>query len=247
MNRLQRLDVLPEVWIAPGGLRDRRELPRTRTALAAMRTGLKCRMHAILEKWGLGIRDVSDIFGRRGRQLIAERLEALGPQTAETMRVLLAELDALERAIAQLEGRMREVFEPTETVQLLRTLPGVGRILSVVIDAEVGDVRRFGRAAALASYSGVVPRVHASGGKWRGGPTRRDVNRYLKRAFVEAANGALLHRARYAHVGQLYERIRPRRGHGRAVVAVARHLAESSWWVLTKREPYEAPDASMRG
>jgi hypothetical protein len=74
-----------------------------------------------------------------------------------------------------------------------------------------------------------------------------DTNPYLKWALVEAANAALLQGDRYGHVRRLYDRLRARRGHGKAIVAVARHLAEAAYWVLTKQQPYQEPRRSTRG
>jgi transposase len=78
---------------------------------------------------------------------------------------------------------------------------------------EVGDATRFATAEKLAAYAGTTPRVHASGGKTRFGPSRPDVNRYLKWAFVEAANSICLTRGRTAprHVSRLYERVARRK------------------------------------
>ena len=67
------------------------------------------------------------------------------------------------------------------------TLPGVGFILAVVIASELGDIKRFSSAECLASYSGMTPRVHSSGGKTRYGQLRSDVNHYLKWAYSEAS------------------------------------------------------------
>ncbi len=68
----------------------------------------------------------------------------------------------------------------------------------------------------------------------------------MKWAFVEAANSALLNAERcgYGHISRLYQRIKPRRGHGKAKVAVARHLSEASFWMLKKGEPYREPMSS---
>jgi transposase len=119
----------------------------------------------------------------------------------------------------------------------------VGLTLAVVIALEVGDVARFPTAEKLAAYAGATPRVHASGGKTRFGPSRPDVNRYLKWAFVEAANAVCLNRGRAPgrHVTRLYERVARRKGHQKAIGAVARHLAEATYWVLTKQELYREP------
>jgi len=134
----------------------------------------------------------------------------------------------------------------TPAIKLLMTLPGVGSILGIVIALEIGDVERFGGAERLASYAGTVPRVAASGGKIRYGKTRSDVNQYLKWAFFEAANAISARQRSWPdrHVVRLYLRIRERKGHGKAVGAVARHLAEAAYWVLKKNEPYRDPQSS---
>ena len=79
--------------------------------------------------------------------------------------------------------------------------------------------------------------------KTRFGPTRPDVNRYLKWAFVEAANAICLTRGRAAprHVSRLYERVARRKGHAKAIGAVARHLAEAAFHVLRKKQMYQDP------
>ena len=123
------------------------------------------------------------------------------------------------------------------------TMPGIGRILSAVISVEVGDPSRFASAQHLASYAGTTPRVHASGDKTRYGRLRQDVNRHLKWAFIEAANGVCMNRRRAAHrhVSRLYERLARHKGHAKAIGAVARHLAEAAYYVLTRTEAYRDP------
>lgn len=243
LNQLQRTGTLPTVWIPPGDLRDQRDLPRTRMVLVRQRTQLKNRIHATLAKYALTVTEVSDLFGRQGRELLQQRLDALPPQTAFATCRLLEQVEALDRQVRLFEQRMQEIFERTQEIELLMTLPGVGFILAVVSVLEVGDVTRFAHAEKFAAYAGTTPRVHASGGRIRYGPLRPDVNHYLKWAFVEAATVICRHRRRHPqrHVSQLYERIARRKGHAKAIGAVARHLAEATYWVLTKREPYREP------
>lgn len=256
LNKLQRTGTLPTVWIPPGDLRDKRELPRTRMVFGRQRTRLKNRIQSVLAKYGLQaeFEDISDTFGKMGRQQIAVCLKQLPPQTRYTTRALLRQLDAVEAEIGRIEKQMAKVFELTKQVELLQTMPGVGPILAVVIAQEVGEVNRFGSAAQLASYAGTTPRVHASGDKVRFGRLRPDVNRYLKWAFSEAGNSVMVNRERYPgrYAVGLYNRVRRRRGHATAIGAVARHLAESTYWILTKNEPYRErgvkvfADESMR-
>ena len=245
LNRLQRAGTLPTVWIPPGQLRDWRDLPRSRMVLVRQRTQLKNRIHATLAKYALPVQEVSDLFGRQGRAWLREQLGALPPQTAFATAQLLEQVEALDRQVRLFEHQMGAVFEVTPEIALAMTLPGVGFILAVVIVLEVGDVARFASPEKLAAYAGTVPRVQASGGKVRYGRLRPDVNHYLKWAFVEAANAICRLRRHYPerHVSRLYERVARRKGHQKAIGAVARHLAEAMYWVLTKREPYHDPRA----
>jgi len=243
LNRLQRAGTLPTVWIPPAEVRDQRDLPRTRMVLVRTRTRLKNRIHATLAKYALNITDVSDLFGTQGRVLLTDRLMQLPPHTRFATERLLEELAAIDTHIAQFEERMRQVFKPTQTLRLLMTLPGVGFILGLVILLEVGDVHRFADAEHLAAYAGTTPRVDASGGKIRFGRLRPDVNHYLKWAYLEAANVICLHQQYWPtrRVVRLYQRVSRRRGHPKALGAVARHLAEATYWMLTKGESYREP------
>jgi transposase len=245
LNRLQRCGTLPTVWIPPGELRDKRELARTRMVFATERTRLKNRIHAVLAKYGLQdeFGDLSDIFGKQGRRLLASVKMRLPVETQFTMERLLESLDQVEAQIGTLERRMCKVFGKTEEVRRLMTLPGVGFILATVIWQEIGDIERFGSAERLASYAGTCPRIHSSGDKSRFGPLRKDVNHYLKWAFSEAGNSISLNwkRSRHNHITQLYTRLRFRRGHAKAIGAVARQLAQASYWMLKRKEDYKEP------
>jgi transposase len=248
MNRLQRTGTLPTVWIPSSSVRDARELPRTRMVLSRQRTQLKNRVHATLGKYGYVVEGASDAFGKKGRKIVEELLPKLPPHTEQALRLILNELDHVTDNLKAIEAEMIKVFAPCPETTLLKTLPGVGEILAVVIWTEIGSIERFGRAEQLASYSGLVAREHSSGGKFRYGPVRRDVNVYLKWAFVEAANSSVLNceRCEYGHISRLYQRIKARRGHGKAKVAVARHLSEASFWILKKGEPYREPVSSTQ-
>ena len=244
LNRLQRNGTLPEVWIPPAELRDKRDLGRTRMVFANMRTKIKNRIHSVLSKYALhDFGKISDIFGPRNRDQLKHRLEELPPQTRFTTQCLLDELDSVQGKIDIFEDRMKEVYAETPEIKILRTIPGIGFLLAVVIANELGDISRFASPASLASYAGTTPRVHASGGKVRYGPLRSDVNHYLQWAFAEAANSICVNHKRYPdrHVSRLYLRIRKRRGHFKAIGAVMRHLAEATYHILNKMEPYREP------
>ena len=240
LAKLLRNGTLPSVWIPPSEIRDQRELPRMRLVLVHMRTMLKNRIHATFAKYGINFGEISDLFGKRGRQAIADAMRELPPETVCSIEQELELLDQVQAQIEIAEERIKEVIKVTPVMQLLMTMPGVGAVLAIGIALEMGDVSRFPDSAHFASYAGTVSRVSSSGGKTRMGKVRPDVNRYLKYAFIEAVNVTVMNQERWAnrHTVLLYQRIKERRGHGKAVVAVARHLAEAAYSIVKNGEPY---------
>lgn len=245
---LGRNGTAPAVWIAPSEIRDQRELIRMRMALVGIRTLLKNRIHAILAKYNIQIEEVSDVFGAKGKKLLVEHMAELPPYTQQSAKEQLELLDQVIERMERIEDQIKQIVEETPAIQLLKSLPGVGHILAIVIAWEVGEIERFMNSERLASYAGTVPRVKSSGGRTFYGKTRPDVNRYLKWAFVEAATCAVLNKEglRGTHVIELYERIRAKKGHNKAIVAMARHLAEATYWMLKKQEIYRQPRKNVK-
>ena len=239
---LLRNGTLPEVWIPPSELRDQRELLRLRIFLVRLRTRVKNRIHGTLKRFNVQVPG-ADLFGVAARRLLGVRLPELPEHTRGAMEQELATLDFLETEIESAEQRLQAIMQVSVEADLLKTLPCVGPILSMVLMLEIGRVDRFPTAAHLASYAGLVPRVHSSGGHTRMGQVCGNVNRNLKWAFVETGNLIVINQRKLAgsHVVRLYQRIRRNKNHQKAVVAVARHLAEAAWCVLTRLEVYREP------
>jgi transposase len=242
--RLLLNGTLPEVWIPPAGLRDFRGLLRTRLSLRGHATALKNRICGAIRRYGQYEQgEPKDLFAGRGRLHLSRYVGALPFSTRIATRHEWDLLDQTEQHIQELEKQIRLSIGQIGYVRLLKSLPGVGEILSATIYLEIGDVSRFPNCERLASYSGLTPTIHASGGKVRLGRTSNVCNHYLRWAFVEAADCTVMLKHCYAgsHVRELFERIQKAKGHGKAAVAVARHLAEASWWILTKKQPYREP------
>jgi transposase len=235
---------LPEVWIPPAKLLDLRDLMRTRLATRQQGSELKCRILAALRRYGVRrYEEGKDLFATSRRAKLAVAIGRLPQECRMATTEEWALLDQLEDHIEAMEKRIRERIASLGWVRLLKTLPGVGTILGCTIYLEIGDISRFPNPAHLASYAGLVPTVHASGGKCRQGPTPRSANHFLKWAFIEAANVIVTRQKGWTnkHVVQLYRRLQASKGHGKAATAVARHLAESSWWILSKKQGYREP------
>jgi transposase len=207
-----------------------------------LRTQVKNRIHGTLARHNVQVA-VTDLFSIGGRAQLMPRLPELPVHSRETVLEELTALDFLEARIAAAEERLEAIMAVSAEADLLKTLPCVGKILSMILMLEIGKVERFPSAAHLASYAGLVPRVHASGGHTRMGQVCGNVNRNLKWAFVEAGNLVVINQRRLAgsHVVRLYQRLKKTKNHQKAVVAVARHLAEAAYWVLTNQEAYRDP------
>jgi transposase len=239
---LLRNGTLPEVWIPSSELRDQRELLRLRIFLVRLRTRVKNRIHGTLARHSVQIPG-ADLFGAEARLQLGVRLPELPEHSRAAVEQELETVDFLETQIESAEKQLDAIMKVSAEADLLKTLPCVGKILSMVLMLEIGRVDRFPTAAHLASYAGLVPRVHSSGGHTRMGQVCGNVNRNLKWAFVETGNLIVINQRRLAgiHVVRLYQRIKRSKNHQKAVVAVARHLAEAAWWVLTKQEVYREP------
>jgi transposase len=244
---LLRNGTLPEVWIPPNELRDQRELLRLRIFLVRLRTRVKNRIHGTLTRHNVQVPG-ADLFGAEARLQLAARLPELPVHSREAVEQELATLDFLETQVESTEKKLEAIMKVSVEADLLKTLPCVGKILSMVLMLEIGRVDRFPTAAHLASYAGLVPRVMSSGGRTRMGQVCGNVNRNLKWALVETGNLIVINQHRLAgtHVVRLYQRIKRAKNHQKAVVAVARHLAEAAWWVLTKQEVYREPRSSQQ-
>lgn len=242
---LLRNGTLPVVWIPPKELRDQREMLRWRMWLSHTRSRVKNRIHAVLQRYNVTI-DYADLFGDGGRAELLRRLGEVPTYSRESLVEQLQTVDWLESQVEECEQVLEGMLYPSVERDLLDSLPCVGKVLSAVLALEMGEVRRFPSAEDFASYAGVVQRAVESADWKLHGRCPRDCNVYLKWAYVEAANLISIHRKQWAerHVVQLYERVKQSsKMHGKATVAVARHLAEASYWMLTKQEVYREPQS----
>jgi transposase len=253
---LLRNGTLPEVWIAPAAIRDLRGLVRSRLAIRHHQTSFKNRIHGTLNQYGLkhAVQDQEDVevrdwFSVRAQAQLMKAIDGLPAASREALLQEYLMVREMERKIRSLEKAIEERLGKLGWLRLLRTLPGVGPILGATIWLEIGDVRRFPAAQNLALYAGLVPMVQSSGGKtWRG-PVPKSCNQYLKWVFVEAANGVVAHQKKwedkYPHAVGLYRRVKATtKISGKAKVAVARHLAEATWWMLTRKQDYREPTSA---
>jgi transposase len=238
LGKFRLRGILPESYLAPPAVRQRRERTRYRMALVVLRTGVKGRIQAILHRLGI-LHPFSDLFGKSGRRFL-ETL-ALSAAVREVLRGYLNLLDQLDTLIGEVEQWMEENLEADEIVHLLMTIPGIGLILAHVIRAEIGEIERFPRHGHLASYSGLAPISDDTAG--REGPRHCSAacNHILRWAFTEAVHGVQRTKGKSGwRLRKLYARL-SWEGHGGkslAKVAVAREISKLVHVVWSKHAPY---------
>jgi transposase len=123
-----------------------------------------------------------------------------------------------------------------EAVELLDSVPGIGRTLAEQLIAEVGtDMRRFPSEGHLASWAKVCPGTNESAGKRKSGTTGKG-SRWLRTALVQAAWGAV--RMKETHLAGVYRRLAVRIGKQKAIMAVAHRILVAIYHMLKERVPY---------
>ena len=212
------------------------------SAVASNIVGVSSR--AMLAALVAGERDpavMADLAKSKLRRKIPDLTEALtghfDDHHALIVGQLLARLAATEQAIADLDAHLEEAMTPwAHEIDLLCTIPGVGRLVAWTFIAETGgDMSQFHSAGHLASWAGVAPAMHESAGRRR--PVgARPGNRFLTSMLVEAAQSAS--RTKGTYLAAQFAHLASRRGHNRAQVAVAHSILVAAYWMLVRDEPY---------
>lgn len=236
LAQLLRAHLLPAAHIPSQKVRALKSLLRQRIFLVVLRTMLKNRIHDLADRHHLETAQFSDLFGRRGRAFLQEAQERLPAPDGALLRQDLELLEQLRGHIRATEGWLKEASAADERVSWLRSLPGIGRFLALVILAEIDRIERFPSPQKLASYAGLVPSTYASGGRVFHGRLTKQGNKYLRWALVEAVWPAI---RKSPWLRGCYERVKARHGANGAKAAVARKLCELVWYVLKERRPYE--------
>jgi transposase len=225
---------LDAVWMPDERCRLMRRRLARREQLVRSRSRAKNEIHAVLVRRLKGRPPVSDLFGVKGRRWLRE--QRLPVEEAETIVSALRHIEFLDAEIAAVERVIAQEALGWAEARRLMTVPGVNLICAASFLAAIGDVRRFRTARQLVAYLGLDPRVRQSGDEpARSGRISKRGSASARWALVEAA-WSVARQPGPLHA--FYERIRARRGHGKAVVAVARKLAILFWCLLSRGEDY---------
>lgn len=231
---LLRVGLLPEAYVPDVESRELRGLVRGRASLKGESTGIKNQIHAILRANWISS-PWSDTFGKSGRKF----LESV--EIADSYKLVISSklsiLDAICEQVSVLDAEIVHKAHLDARAMIITTAPGFAEFRAVMLLSEIVDISRFATAEKLVSYTGLNPREHSSGEKTRRGKISKEGSAWLRWIFVEAAQQAIKEESK---IRDLYLRVSEKKGHNRGVVAAARELVVSIYWMLKRMEPYHA-------
>lgn len=233
LARTLRLGILPTGHIMEKSLRAVRDLARKRMRLVQERS-----RHVVA---------VENILAREtGGRMSANVIKRMTPEAVETLtlsadvrlaiRADVAIINQLDEEIERIETRLQERVASRPELELLKTTPGIGRVLATMIVLETGSITRFAQAGNFASYCRCVDSQRISNGKKKGEGNTKNGNKYLAWAFVEAAHFAL----RFCpEAKRFYDRKKAKTNSIVATKALAHKLARACFHMLKENKPFD--------
>lgn len=225
---------LPEVWTPPAEIERMRRLVARRNQVVRHRTRIKNEAHAILHAHLIPRCPHADMFSQIGRAWL--KRQPLPDDETIAIDRHLRELDRLGEDLALLDREVAKSALDDPAVKRLLTITGMNIVVAAGLLAAIGDIRRFPSPQKLVSYVGLNPRVRQSGLGFAQHGRISKVGRSHARAMLVEAAWAAAKAPGPLHA--FFVRIRARKGHQVAAVAVARKLAVLCWHLLTKDVDY---------
>jgi transposase len=177
----------PRLWVPNAEQRDVRQLLIHRHKLVEIRTQVKNGLQHLMLNGA--VHKKRKLWSAAGQQAL--RALPLEGWAAQRRQDLLGLLKGLDEQIGQLDQAAEGEAQRDKMACLLRTQPGVGPITALAFVVTIGDATRFRRGKQVASYLGLIPREHSSGGRQRLGSISKQGNRFVRMLLVEAVHNVV--------------------------------------------------------
>jgi len=233
LAHMLRLNILPEGYIYPKEDRPVRDLLRRRLLFVRHRTAHILSLQSMITRT-LGTR----ISGNAIKRLDHGDAEILFDQPHLVLAATnnIAVIHFLKERISGIEREVKSVIKLRDQFTYLQRVPGIGDILALTIMCEVGDINRFPKVGNYSSYCRCVKAERLSNGNKKDTNNRKNGNKYLSWAYVEAANFAI----RYCPYAQsFYQKKRAKTNGVVGIKALSNKLARASYYVMRDRVPYD--------
>ena len=235
--RLLRGGNFPLGYAYPKGMRETRDLLRRRTYLVRKRAELLTHLQILNAQYNLAPFPKKLSFAANRTEMnVAERFA--DPSVQKSAAVNLALVDRLDELLGDLELYLVRTakVDDVQTFHRLRSVPGIGKVLALILLYEMHDVQRFDNAGQFLSYARLVRCVHESAGKKLGTGGKKIGNAHLRWAFAEAACLFLRSSERAKKWKQKHA---AQRGEGKALATLAARLGRAVYHMLRKREAFD--------
>lgn len=241
-------EMLPEAHLCSQTSEEIRRMLKTRRILVQSSVKIKNQIHGMLLGYGIET-NAAQFQSKRKRQELMNDLanHYYSDFTASSLEVMLNILDVLADQIKDVEKQIETMVEDNEDVELLKTIPGVGKIGAATIASYTEDLERFdGDFKRFAAYIGIVPSVHNSNETVHLGHITKHGPQELRTAFVQVALG-MIRASKQTSDWRLieeYRRKKTEKGSGRAIIALTRKIARIVFVMLENRETFN-PDLML--
>jgi transposase len=227
--------MFPLAYAYPQQMRSTRDLLRRRNYLMHHRSELLAHIQNTRSQYNLPAFE-KRIAARSNRAGLADHFAE--PMVRESIEADITVLDTLHQVLLKMEQTVLDQARHHDPValQLIRTIPGVGKVLSLVILYEIQDVRRFPQVGNFISYARLVKCPHESAGKRSGSPHSKIGNVHLKWAFSEAA---VLFLRDHKPAKDYHHRLVSRYGKAKALSIIAQKLGRTVYFMLKRKEVFD--------
>ena len=233
LAHMRRLNILPEGYIYPKEERPVRDLLRRRLMFVRHRTShILSLQSAITRNFGnkMSSRDIKKLEREDAGKLFDDPFLILAARNS------ISTIQFLKTRIAEIEKEVKAHTKLKPEFKYLLTVPGIGNILSLTIMLEVGDISRFPKVGNYSSYCRCVRSERISNSKKKGQGNRKNGNKYLSWAYVEAANFAIRH---YPEAQSFYNRKKAKTNGVVAIKALSNKLARASYYIMKDKVAYD--------
>jgi len=234
LAHMKRLNILKEGYIYPKEERPVRDILRRRLLFVRHRTAHILSLQSAITRnlsYKMSSGDIKKLDQSDADQLFDEPFLILAARNS------IAAIRFLGERIKEIEKAVKSHIKVKPEFKYLLTMPGIGDILGLTIMLEVGDISRFPKVSNYSSYCRAVKSERLSNKKKKGEGNRKNGNKYLAWAYVEAANFAI---RSYPEFQSFYNRKKAKTNGIVAIKALSNKLARSSYYVMRDQVPYNA-------
>jgi len=233
LAEMLRLGILPTGYIYPKEERPLRDLLRKRTLLVQHRTALLVGLKGFIHNW-TGERLSRCAIKEMDSQTITQLLDHdLNQQSAVQINEVITVLD---EKIDKIEALVLSKVKLKEPYKRLQTVWGIGQLLATLIMLETGDIRRFPEVGNYASYCRGVGSKKISNEKTKGVGNRRNGNKYLSWAYLEAAQ---FMRRFYPKAKAWFDRKAAQKGQIVAIKALSHKISRACYFIMKEQTVFE--------